>query len=308
MVSKLTAKMRSKIELRLIAAGKKVKWMLNRLSAPQAEAAKQVVFVAGVHRSGTNMLMKVLERSVHIEVFHENDPRAFQTFMMRERAVIHGLVDRSMAPLVAVKALHESHELTSLLEEFAPAKAIWMFRHYDDMINSHMVRWPGFKNEIDRIVRDPGSAAWRGRGMSAQTLDLVRRHYSPDMNVASAIALFWVYRNRLFFDQGFDRDQRVLLLRYESLATDPVHYLPVLTHFLGIQATSRMRRIIRADSVRKQAAPEIAPDIRALCENMRERLEAVWAARLSRESGGARPAGVLGQKPPARASTLHQHA
>lgn len=284
-VAGLTKKIFNRLERNLIAAGKRASQSLQ--GRREVGRPKQVVFVAGVHRSGTNMLMRILARSYRTEVFDETDPRAFQTFMMRERAVIHGLVDQARAPIVVVKALHEGHQLVSLLEEFAPAKAVWMFRHYDDMVNSHMVRWPGFKNEIDRIVEDPDSAAWRGRGMSAETLALVRRHHSPDMNVASAIALFWLYRNRLFFDQGFDRDARVLLLRYESLATDPGRHLPVLTDFLGIPATRLMRRVIRADSVRKQTAPEIAPDIRALCEDMRQRLEGLWAARLRPEMGEA---------------------
>ncbi len=50
------------------------------------------VLVAGVQRSGTNMLMDVLERSWDTDLYHEMDVRSFDIYEMRPRSVIHALM------------------------------------------------------------------------------------------------------------------------------------------------------------------------------------------------------------------------
>jgi Sulfotransferase domain len=260
----------------------RLKTLRNRL-VPGSSQPRLTVFVAGVHRSGTNMMMDILERSWQTEVFHESDPRAFEQYMLRDEALIHELVRRSPAPVTVVKALHEAHDLRRLMEAFAPAKAIWMFRSYGDAINSSLNRWKRYRNRIEIIVEDRTAADWRGWGMTDETHSIVRQHYRPDMNDASAIALFWFYRNQLLFDQGLDRDPRTLLVRYENLVSDNGDYAKRLTDALGIQLTTAMRRVAHTESVRKHAEPKLDTNVRELCERMRQALE---EAHL-RQSAGA---------------------
>ena len=76
------------------------------------------VFVAGQQRSGTNMLMEVLEWSPYTDVYHETDPRAFTPgYEMRETAVIQDLARASRAPFFIVKSLCELDRLRSLLDD-----------------------------------------------------------------------------------------------------------------------------------------------------------------------------------------------
>ncbi len=265
----------------------KSKPIRQRLAGPPG-GAKQTVFVAGVQRSGTNMVMDILEQSWQTEVFHEVDARAFDNYMLRPPAVIGGLIDASPAPWVIVKALHEGHDLAGMLDRFRPARAIWMFRGFDDMINSNMANWPGGRNQIEDIVaargraqgrdQDPDRAGWRGRGMTEATLATVKAHYRPALNDASALGLFWFYRNQLFFDQGFEADRRVALVRYESLVGAPAREVDTFARFLGLRPTEPMRRLITPGSVAKRPPPEIEPDVRRLCQEMLARLDAVHQA------------------------------
>src|ERR1700721_775604 len=67
-----------------------------------------VVFVGGVQRSGTEMVMDVLERSPDTRVFHEQDPRAFDRFELRADEVIRPLA-RSVAPCVVFNPFCDNH-------------------------------------------------------------------------------------------------------------------------------------------------------------------------------------------------------
>lgn len=231
------------------------------------------------------MMMEILERSWDTEVFNEADPRAYDEFMLRDEQIIRDLIARSAAPVTVVKALHEAHSLVHLMEAFAPAKAIWMYRSFDDVVNSGLNRWPGLRNRIDKLVEDRSLAEWRGAGMTDETYETVRKHYREGIDSASATGLFWFYRNQLFFDQGLDRDARALLVRYEDLVHDNGRYTRHLADFLGIELTPAMQRVAHVQSVRKHAPPPMQAEIRALCETMQQSLDETHARQIRAQEG-----------------------
>nr|MCU0843190.1 sulfotransferase [Thiobacillaceae bacterium] len=216
------------------------------------------VFVAGMQRSGTNMLIETLEWSPYTDVYHETDPRAFDNYEMRPLSVIQELARRSSAPFFVIKSLCELDLLRQLLEECAPAKVVWIVRHYHDSTNSAIRSFGNFVPQLKRLSKNKDSDGWRGRGMSDASQDLIRRLAHPDMGEASAAALTWYYRNVLFFEQGLDRDPRVALIAYEDLVHDPTPRLAALCDFLGVPGFSPwMTRFIHAASVRKAAPPPL---------------------------------------------------
>lgn len=269
---------RARAKLGREAAGL-VKRAVQKLRRLGGGAPKQVVFVAGVQRSGTNMMIDVLDRSLQTDVFSGSDPRAFENYALRQQAVLGALIEASDAPYVVFKALFELDALARLLDVFAPAKAVWIVRRYDDMVNSHLHKWSGCPSAIGQILEDRDSAGFRGRGMSEETRATVADVYHPDMTDASAVALFWWFRNRLFFEQAFDADTRVLPVRYESLVSDPQPEFRRVFAFVGVDFTPRVMRKVFASSIGKDAPPEIEPPVRALCDEMQARFDELIAAR-----------------------------
>ena len=239
----------------------------------------RLVLVPGVQRSGTNLAMNLLERSWQTAVFHEHDRRAFEGYVMRPVAEIQALKARSRAQVFVLKALLESHRTTLLMEQLAgpagpeAARALWLVRDYRDMVNSHLVSWPGFGEHLDKLVADPGSAGFRGLGMSAETREILAAHYRADDGVASHVALFWWLRNRLFFDQALERDARVLVLGYEALVSRPAETTKRLCAHLGLTYSARLHAMIHARSVAKRRAPEISAPVAALCQAMLDRFQ-----------------------------------
>ena len=147
------------------------------------------------------------------------------------------------------------------------------------MINSNQRRFNDTRNYIDEIVKDPRRGFWRGLGMTDETLAIVREHYSEDLDNNSAQALFWYYRNQLFFDKNFDEDSRVLLIKYEPFVSEPLNYLDSIVRFVGLEADPNLVKTVHRSSIRKNEPPEIAANIVALCDGMRDRLDTVFRAK-----------------------------
>lgn len=255
-----------------LLTGKGIMQRANRLF-DRGGRDRRYVFVAGMQRSGTNMMMDVLERSYESDVFHESDPRAFDNYQMRDRAVIHRLAERSSAPVFVIKALCELQELKSLMGEFAPAKALWMMRNYEDVVNSMLVSFRNQARQVQRIVANRGDDGWwLERGMSDATYDLLEKLVHPGMNDASAAALQWYFRNMLFFEQGLDNDPRVMAVGYEALVTDPQEQFKRVFAFLGLRYTPRVAGNVFANSIHRRTPPDIEPQVRAVCEELNARI------------------------------------
>lgn len=233
------------------------------------------VFVAGMQRSGTNMVMDVLERSPRTDVYHETDARAFDRFQMRDEATIRALVAGSRAPFFVIKALCELDLIRNLMETFSPARTLWIVRDVEDVVNSALHSFRNFPAQLERIVADRNSAQWRGRGMSDETHARLCELYHPGISEASSAALTWYFRNVLYFEQGLDRDPRVMLATYECLVTQPQTVFPDIFSFLGLDYSRWIGRIVHARSVGRRPPPSIEPGVKALCDGLTARFRAV---------------------------------
>lgn len=258
-------------------AAKRARWAVRPTRALED---KTVVFVAGVQRSGTNMITDVLRRSRETDVFHETDPRAFEAYEMRPLPVIRELVETSPARVVVFKCLCELQDLKALLDAFPNARAVWNLRRYDDMINSHAKaqfaagRQRLCPGRINDLAGDAGAAGWRGRGMTAETQAVLRRLARPDIDHESAVGLFWYLRNQLYFDQGLQADPRVRVLGYEAFVTAPRAMGTALFDWLDLPPSAYAVRAVTARSIGRWRQPEIDAQVRALCESLRARFDA----------------------------------
>ena len=242
---------------------------------PTRKSPDRVIFLSGVHRSGTNLMMRVLERSIDTDVFHESDARAFDNYMMRGDDTLRALIERSPSRRIVFKALHEAHALRSLMARFQPSRAIWMYRHFDDVVNSILERWPRSRNMMDQIITKADAGGWRGLGMTDRTRELLRDVYRESMNDASITALFWYQRNQLLFDQNLERDRHCMLVNYEKLVQEPICNVRAICKFLDIAYVSCMHEIVHADSIAKRPSPAIEPRVRALCQDLYDKLAEV---------------------------------
>ncbi|MBU2641698.1 MAG: sulfotransferase [Gammaproteobacteria bacterium] len=235
----------------------------------------QHVFVAGMQRSGTNLLMDVLDASAATQVFHETDARAFERYEMRDLAVIRQLARQCPAPVFVVKALCELDRIKSLMETFTPAHTLWVVRDWRDSVNSAVKSFGNFVPQWQRLAEGDADD-WRGRGMSVATRELLAALYHTDASEAEGAAIMWFYRNVLFFEQQLAADPRVRVVFYEDLVQQPLREVAAVYDFLGLPGFNAAKaRRIHAHSVKRRRPPDIAPAVTALCDELLARFAAL---------------------------------
>jgi len=244
----------------------------RRYIAPTSDTERSVVFVAGQQRSGTNMVMEVLDRHWQTEVFHETDARAFDRYQMRDVETIRSLIERSRASHVVIKALCELQRLRAIMDSFAGTRAIWIVRHFHDVSSSMARQFSSTADILKRMRKDPGLGGWRGEHMSLSVRTLLDDCVKDDITEVSAAAFQWFMRNRLYFDQALDRDPGVRIVFYEDLVTRPEVAFEAVMAYLGLEFRPSLISDVFAGSVNTADKPAIDPRIEALCQQLFDRL------------------------------------
>ncbi len=249
--------------------------------------SRQVGFVFGCQRSGTKMVMRVLDRSPDIRIFHENHASAFQDFQLRSDRTIRALVALNPAPVQVFKPICDSQEADRLLARFPRVRGAWVYRHFDDVANSAVAKWGEHQRDlVEALVKgDAERWGWRTARIPESVRADLRAVYRADLSPAEGAMLFWFARNSFFFELGLDQHPRMTLVRYADLVQQPESAFDALFSHLGADFSPDFIDKVRADSIGRSDPPQASPQIRALCQSLMDRLDA-WTP-------ADRPAGDL---------------
>jgi hypothetical protein len=241
------------------------------------------LFLVGNGRSGTSMLVYHLTRSWHIDLYNEDNPAAFEKWFLRDLSIIEKVVADSYAPITLFKPIKDTYRIHTLLERFPHAKALFSFRHFDDVINSSRKRfYVDFGKKMGKMVEEitPPVDRWMQDDFveyaaappPAITKQFIRSLWHVSLSLESKIALHWLFVNSLYFDLELDSDPTIKAVRYESLVLNPKAEFKAICEFLTIPFEAKMVNDVFASSINKKNAPDLAPAIRAACEKLYQRL------------------------------------
>lgn len=236
----------------------------------------RVALVVGVQRSGTNMILRGIERDPSVEVHNENDRRAFDRFRLRGSGTLLRIAQRSRHDLVLLKPLCDSHRTTRLLDLLDRAghqpRAVWVYRGVDGRVRSAVAKFGDVNRRVlIDIARGDAAGRWQAEGLSAESLELIASIGPERLDAESAAALFWLVRNRLYLEQGLADRSDVHLVSYERVVADPEHELGALATFLGLEGSPALSRHI--DRRSGFVTPlDLDPRVRAACRELEETL------------------------------------
>jgi hypothetical protein len=254
------------------------KWQWRRRDGGPPGGAVPV-FLVGVQRSGTNMVVRGLEASPQFEVHNENDRRAFDRFRLRPLPDIRAVVERSRHRFVLFKPLCDSHrtdELLDRLDAASPARAIWAYRSVDGRVASALAK---FGDTNLRVLRElaggGGRDRWQAQRLSPAAVDLVAGFDYDTMSPETAAALFWYVRNTFVFELGLDHRPDVAVVSYDALLAAPEARMRELCSFLGTGYDPRLVTHIDGGRVFTRQPVDIDPRVRRLCTDLESRLDAL---------------------------------
>lgn len=260
--------------VRLANAVRKWRWRRVHGVAPGVAVP---VYVVGVQRSGTNMLVRGLETAPEFEVHNENDRKVFDRFRLRSDATVAAVVTTSRHRYVLFKPLCDSHRVDQLLDLDTPAPglAIWSYRVVDGRVRSAVKKF-GDANlrALTAIAAGRGGDRWEAQRLSEENLELIRSFDYATMTPESAAALFWYVRNSLYFELGLDERDTVMLCSYDALVTDPEKAMRPLCSFLGLPWDPRLVAHVSPRSSTGRPPLSLDPRIRARCDALQARLDA----------------------------------
>jgi hypothetical protein len=261
------------------------KWQWRRQhGAPPGRAV--AVFLVGVQRSGTNMVVRGLEASPEFELHNENDRRAFDCFRLRPLPAVRAIVEASQHHFVLFKPLCDSHRVDELLDGLgtsSPGRAIWAYRAVDGRVASALAKFGDTNLRVLReIAAGGGRDRWQAQGLSPASRELIESFDYETMTPATAAALFWYVRNVLVFEHGLDRRPDVAVISYDALVADPEPRMRELCAFLGVAYDPRLVAHVESRPSHNRHPLDIDPRVRELCTDLDTRLTALWTGAASR--------------------------
>ena len=252
------------------------KWLQLRRT-PHPSTKKLPVFVVGCNRSGTNMVCAAIGKSSHGWAYQESAfSIAFNGYYLRDDRVIEWLIRRIPAPIICFGSILDSQSTDDLLSRFEGARAIWVYRRYEDVANScARMQWGSHLKDYARWVArgELEKLGARGKHISADTVRLFSELFREDLSNEDSACLYWYMRNQLYFDLNLLMDPRVLLVQYEDTVLNPDKEFRRVFSFLDFPYDPAIVQDVYASSVGKHSRPNIDPAIQEVCDALKAQLD-----------------------------------
>lgn len=251
------------------------KWRYRRNGAtPRGQGIP--VFLVGLQRSGTNMLLRGVGAAPQVEVHNENDHRAFDRYKLKSLDVIEEIVTSSRHSHVLFKPLCDSHRIDQILDTLRterPGRAVWAYRDVDGRVRSALAKFgDGNLQVLREFASGVNTTRWHVQRISDESAKLVRSFDFESLSAESGAALMWLIRNRLYFELGLDKRDDVHLMSYESMLSNPERTMSGLCDFLGFPYDASLVRHVTGREPTYRDPLKIDPVIRAHCDDLARRL------------------------------------
>lgn len=241
------------------------------------------VFIVGLQRSGTTMLMDIFHLHPETEVLDEaRDSRVFFDFRVRGPQTVRQIVEASHYRFPCFKIIADSHILPSILDGLSNPKVLWMYREPGPNAASRLAKFPLGTAAIRTVCANGPGGGWFAEGVSPSVRRVLRGLDRSRFTNFDYACLVWWVRNQLYFEMDLASDPRVRLLRYETLVAQPESAMQALFDWTGMGWSKLSMRFVHARSLKKPNLPRIEPQVEALCTELLQRMDARHSAQWPR--------------------------
>lgn len=217
-------------------------------SQKQTVAETIPIFICGHWRSGTNYCFWNLDRDDRIEGYNEDDPKAFNAFILKSLKHTEKIISESSSQIVLFKSIHNTFRADSILS-IENVKIIWMLRDVEAMLSSFENAFgnEGFQkvetalfriqqqlnpfdffqdesNELEPLLNEK----WE------KVSNMVDKYLPFCHSVHDKVALFWAVLNNQYFILNLQENNQVKVIFYEDLINSPKEVFREIGDFCGL--------------------------------------------------------------------------
>jgi hypothetical protein len=236
-----------------------------------------LIFVFGCQRSGTTLLGKLFGLCPLVNSYSEGErPYFYQKHepnYLRLRPVeeVKYHFSQEISPFVLLKPLYDSQTAEQWLSAFPGSKGFWIFRHYLDVIDSH-IKFYRNQNGVD-YIKDYftlSKTTWKNENLPFETQQFFNKISTRELNQETGYALFWIARNSLYFREEIKN--KLYLVKYEDLVQNPLSELSAIYAYVGIPFKKKYAKIVHTNSVKKSVNFNLDEEVKDFCDELYEKL------------------------------------
>ena len=244
--------------------------------------SKTIAFVFGCQRSGTTMLINLINQAPKVSLYREGNPKVMENYRIKDSDTIKRIINKDKNKFLIFKPVNDLQQADHLLSIFPNTKAIWIYRNYNAVINSAVTKWQDAQKRIVLWIKDnygkeniefssnneDSQYATYIENIKPDTVNTIKELANGEMTNEDGAALLWYIRNKIYFELNLQSDERVRLINYENLVTNPDEKLKDVFDFIGCGFSSEYTNKVRTSSVNKQYSFKLNPKIDQICSDM----------------------------------------
>jgi len=240
---------------------------------------KKIIFIFGCQRSGTSATIKGLKGLEDFKIFSEtndlihkksSDKNYIRLKPFNELKVIF---ENQKEPVIVLKPLVESQNAFDILDYFEGSIGLWLYRDYKSVVNSMLKKW-GAKVGLRMLeMIEKNSSNWRSEKSDENTIRFVKSILNLELLPQDTASIFWYLRNSHFFRQNLQSHNRICLIKYSNLVSEPV-YLGKRLSKIGFQNDLK-GDFYHSKSLDKGKDLKIHPIINQFCTDLFDRLNTI---------------------------------
>jgi len=235
----------------------------------------RLIFVLGYGRSGTSIIINLLGHVWGVDAHGETSRHFMDRYFLDVEKLDGYLKKRNILPCVALKPILNSCEASFLLSRYENSKVVWMYRDYTSVTESAVKKFGHSVGAILKLhIEGDEQENWLSSTIRPETCQVIKSMNYSGFNLVDWTALVWWSVNHSFFSSGLDKEPRVIVVKYDSLVSDPRGTLNSIFSFVGLRPGDISKYITTSRSSVSDGVV-VSHEVRTLCEEMMNKLNRI---------------------------------
>ena len=233
------------------------------------------IWILGCQRSGTTLLERIFRQDLDSEVFGEFSRLTLgpDKTSLKPFKEVRKKLEGSNAHYCVIRPLFESDRAQEILDFFQPSVAVWMFREPLFVVNSMLNKWGDQFFNISRCVETGLDGKWRLESLYQDIKDEAKQLALNNGNIHDLYALYWLKRNEIVLQPGFQLNKSILLLDYGRLVREPRKWVDTIMKRAGNRGVWKyFSTDAHQGSMNRQINLRLSPEIQERCNALYDKL------------------------------------